>query len=150
MPRGEVTQVRAGAVEVLELAPGDLLAVHLDAVNHVVDDEQDVAPRHCVLGGLEDAGDRPRLAVDDEEEDLALRLGVGLELDQTLVPVVDLRVVEGHACRLEGRHGSVLAPGGRVAASAEENLLLHGSVSLQSQFPARMSPASVGIRCTGS
>lgn len=125
MSRGEVAQVGTGAVQVLELTPGDRLAVHLDAVDHVVDDEQDIAPRHYVLGGLEHARDRSRLAVDDEEEDLTLCLGRDLEPDQVLVPVVDLGVVEGHARRLERRYSSVIAPVGWVAASAEKNLFLH-------------------------
>jgi hypothetical protein len=121
VPRDEVTQVCASSVQVFELAPGDLLTIYLDPVHHVVDDEKYVALCNCILGGLEDTRDSASILVNDKEQDPALRLGVSLELNQTLVPIINLRIVEGDTLRLEKRNGGVFAPCGGIAASPKEN-----------------------------
>lgn len=130
---GQFAEVVAGAVQVLELAPGDRLAGDDGAVGHVVNHQGDLAAAGNVFRRFEDRGDGSRLPVDDEEQLFCFRFLQAFEFGdaafvaQFFVPCIlatvvrDLRIEVGEAGGVERGHGRVFAPGGGIAAASEED-----------------------------
>ncbi len=111
MALGDIQNIHACAVEVLELATGDHLAADRGAVGNVVNNQHNLTAAGDILGHLNHRGDRARLAIDDEEQQLRFTFGDGFDFGDTagdalgLVERVlfrlirDLRVVECDTCR---------------------------------------------------
>ena len=90
------------------------------------------------LGHLDHGGHVAGLLVDDEEEDLTGDLGLVLQLDHLGHPVGLLWIVIRDVLAFEVGNGHVHAPGGGVAAAAQEHLIGRGGGSLGPQlaFPS--------------